>query len=81
MKFWNCWGNTRRKRLKKNGRKRAEERWTKWEDRQMSERQGDERVDMIWRHEDEEEKRRQVEGMSRGDECRMMLGDGGETRT
>ena len=35
---------------------------------------------MIRRHEEEkeEEKRRQAEGMSAGDECRMMLVDGGE---
>ena len=34
---------------RRNGRKKAEERWTKWEDRQRLERQGDERVDMIRR--------------------------------
>ena len=54
--------------------RRTEERWAKWEDRQRLERQGDEIVDMIRRHEEEEEeKRRQTEGMSAGDECRMML--------
>ena len=54
--------------------RKAEERWTKWEDRQRLERQGDETVDMIRRHEEEEkEKRRQAEGMSAGDEHRMML--------
>ena len=38
-------------------------------------RQGDEIVDMIRRHEqEEEEKRRQAEGMTAGDEYRMMLG-------
>ena len=44
------------------------------EDRQRLERQGDEIVDMIRRHEEEEaEKRRQAEGMSAGNEYRMML--------
>ena len=54
--------------------RRTEERWAKWEDRQRLERQGDETVEMIRRHEEEEEeKRRQNEGMSAGDEYRMML--------
>ena len=54
--------------------RRTEERWAKWEDRQRLERQGDEIVEMIRRHEEEEEgKRRQTEGMSAGDEYRMML--------
>ena len=37
--------------------RRTEERWAKWEDRQRLERQGDEIVGMIRRHEEEEEKR------------------------
>ena len=54
--------------------RKTEERWARWEDRQRVERQGDEIVDMIRRHEEEEEeKRRQAEGMSAGDEYRMML--------
>ena len=54
--------------------RRTEERWANWEDRQRLERQGDEMVEMIRRHEEEEEeKRRRNEGMSAGDECRMML--------
>ena len=62
------------KEAEENREKKAEERWTKWEDRQRLERQGNEIVDMIRRHEEEEEeKRRQVEGMSAGDEYRMML--------
>ena len=53
--------------------RRTEERWAKW-DRQRLEKQGDEIVEMIRRHEEEEEeKRRQNEGMSAGDEHRMML--------
>ena len=42
--------------------------------RERLERQGDETVDMIRRHEEEEEeeKRLQAEGMSAGDEYRMM---------
>ena len=45
----------------------TEERWSKWEDRQRLEREGDETVEMIRRHEEEEEgKRRQTEGMSAG---------------
>ena len=76
----------RSKRRKRNGKKAEErwakweekrerkaERWTKWVDRQRSERQGDEIVDMIRRHEEEEAKRRQTERMSAGDEFRMML--------
>ena len=35
--------------------RRTEERWAKWEDRQRLERQGDEIVEMIRRHEEEEE--------------------------
>ena len=54
--------------------RRSEERWAKWEDRQWLERQGDEIVEVIRRHDDEEEeKMRQNEGMSAGDEKRMML--------
>ena len=37
--------------------RKAEERWTKWEDRQRLERQGDETVDMIRRHEEEVEEK------------------------
>ena len=38
------------------------------------ERQGDEIMEMVRRHEEEEEeRRRQAEGMSTGDEYRMML--------
>ena len=60
--------------MEKKQEKKAEERWTKWEGRQRLERQGDEILDMIRRHvEEEEEKRRQAEGMSAGDEYRMML--------
>ena len=58
--------------LEKHEKKEAEERWTKWEDRQRLERQGDEIVDMIrWHEEEEEEKWRQAEGMSAGDKYRM----------
>ena len=63
-----------KKEAEENREKEAEERWARWEDRQRLERQGDEIVDMIRRHEEEEEeKRRQAEGMSAGDEFRMML--------
>ena len=68
---WTKWED--RQRWEEKREKKAEERWTKWEDRHRLERQGDEIVDMIRRHEEEEEeKRRQAEGMSAGDEYRMM---------
>ena len=48
--------------------------WAKWEDRQRLERQGDEIMEMARRREEEkEEKRRQAEGMTAGNEYRMML--------
>ena len=78
-----------RKTRKRNGRKtrkrdgqnweerrekKAEERRAKWEDTQRLERQGDEIMEMVRRHEEEEEEERwQAEGMSAGDEYRMML--------
>ena len=70
---WTNWWD--RQRWEEKREKKAEERWTEWEDRQRLERQGDEVVDMIKRHEEEEEeeKKRQAEGMSAGDEYRMML--------
>ena len=62
------------RREKKEEERWARRRWAKWEDRQRLERQGDEMVEMIRRHEEEEEeKRRRNEGMSAGDEYRMML--------
>ena len=68
-----------RKYEKKEEEERQEkqnaEMWAKWEDTQRLERQGDEIIEMVRRHEqEEEEKRRQAEGMTAGDEYRMMLG-------
>ena len=68
------WGKHEKKDAEEKREKKAEERWAKWEDRQRLESQGDEIMEMVRRHElEEEEKRRQAEGMSAGDEYRMML--------
>ena len=64
----------RREEEERRKRQNAEV-WAKWEDRQRLERQGDEIMEMVRRHEQEEqEKRRQAEGMTPGNEYRMMLG-------
>ena len=56
-------------------KKQNAEVWAKCQDRQGLERQGDEIMEMVRRHEQEEQdKRRQAEGMTPGDEYRMMLG-------
>ena len=63
-----------KKDAEENREKKAEEKCAKWEDRQRLERQGDDIMEMVRRYEEEEEeKRRQAEGMSAGDEYRMML--------
>ena len=64
-----------RKEEEERQNKQNAEMWAKWEDRQRLERQGAEIMEMVRRHEqEEEEKRRQAEGMTAGDEYRMMLG-------
>ena len=67
-------GKHEEKEAEEKQEKEAAERRAGWEDRQRLERQGDEIMEIVREHEKEvEEKRRQAEGMTAGDEYRMML--------